>query len=102
MEEVIGEHESIGEVNVHINQNSHFGGLLMNTRLQSSWLQDGSFPLSPRVCCHCLPEWQQRKEARGCMCKAVDREGKLVRPGEGARKSLALLEPGDKDTVCDL
>ena len=44
MEEVIGEHESIGEVNAHINQNSHFGGLLVNTRLQSSWLQDGLFP----------------------------------------------------------
>ena len=61
--------------------------------------------LSPKVCCYCLLEWQQRKEARGCMCKAVDKEGKLVRLGVGARslweslKSLALLEPGDKDTV---
>lgn len=44
MEEVTGGPESIREVSAHINQDSHFGGLLMNTRLQSSWLQAGSFP----------------------------------------------------------
>lgn len=36
--------ESIREVSARINQDSLFGGLLMNTRLQSSWLQAGSFP----------------------------------------------------------
>ena len=41
---MVGGPECIGEVNAHTNQDSHFGGLLMNTRLQSSWLQGGSFP----------------------------------------------------------